>query len=371
MSNLCASNCTTVATMTVNTTSMAKGPNASRTKRQKPAYSLAKVMERERPVKKVLERLANVVAREPGQWTACCPAHCDGNPSLSVHENEDGKVLLHCHAGCEYDAILEAMGLDEMDLFPQIGIGKAPRSLLLPDWETKSGISEKIVAKKPTSNSRALAKPQELVSALDSSEDWAALVREFREALSAVLLNALAEEFLVSPEILQKFHVGWRACTSGGKYTFPEMNAAGEVVGISTRAVDGSKRFLRGGQRGLYLPDGWEERDGPVLIVEGVSDTAALTGMGLAGIGRFSCTGGSEYLAELLTEIPVEREIVVIGEIDAKSSGRWPGKDGAIKLADELAERLDRNVRWTLPPDGAKDTRAWLRQHQRMQGGPQ
>jgi hypothetical protein len=39
------------------------------------------------------------------QWMACCPAHSDRNPSLSVQE-KDGKVLLHCHAGCAQDAVI-------------------------------------------------------------------------------------------------------------------------------------------------------------------------------------------------------------------------------------------------------------------------
>jgi len=139
-------------------------------------------------------------------------------------------------------------------------------------------------------------------------------------------------------------------------------------VGISTRALDGGKRFLKGGNRGLYLPVGWEEREGPVLIVEGVSDTAALTEMGLSGIGRPSCTGGADYLADLLAGFPDDRKIIVIGEIDPKSSGKWPGKDGAIKLAQELSKRMGRNVNWSLPPNGAKDTRAWLKQQKQQHG---
>ena len=37
--------------------------------------------------------------RQQGEeWSACCPAHDDRNPSLSIREGSDGKVLIHCHA---------------------------------------------------------------------------------------------------------------------------------------------------------------------------------------------------------------------------------------------------------------------------------
>lgn len=42
-------------------------------------------------------------------WVACCPAHDDQHPSLSVTEGDDGKPLLKCHAGCSYGAILNAL----------------------------------------------------------------------------------------------------------------------------------------------------------------------------------------------------------------------------------------------------------------------
>lgn len=51
-----------------------------------------------------------------GEYTACCPAHDDRNPSLSVTQR-DGKILLHCHRGCSKEEILEAMGLKLSDLF--------------------------------------------------------------------------------------------------------------------------------------------------------------------------------------------------------------------------------------------------------------
>lgn len=41
-----------------------------------------------------------------------CPAHDDGNASLSVGPGTDHPVVLHCHAGCETQQIMEAEGID-------------------------------------------------------------------------------------------------------------------------------------------------------------------------------------------------------------------------------------------------------------------
>src|SRR5579864_6046438 len=39
---------------------------------------------------------------------ALCPAHDDKNPSLSLRD-EDGKVLVYCHAGCDQQAVIDAL----------------------------------------------------------------------------------------------------------------------------------------------------------------------------------------------------------------------------------------------------------------------
>lgn len=51
-----------------------------------------------------------------GKCVAQCPAHDDGNPSLSVTGIE-GSVLLYCHAGCQTDDVLAALNLAKSDLF--------------------------------------------------------------------------------------------------------------------------------------------------------------------------------------------------------------------------------------------------------------
>jgi hypothetical protein len=70
------------------------------------------------PIDNVLARLSKVRQRQPGQWSACCPAHADRGPSLSVRETPEGAVLLHCFAGCSAPAVAAELGLDIADLFP-------------------------------------------------------------------------------------------------------------------------------------------------------------------------------------------------------------------------------------------------------------
>jgi len=67
----------------------------------------------------LLSRLVKVKGCAP-TWEACCPAHEDRSPSLSVTEQAD-RILVHCHAGCSVDEVLSALGLARKDLFADTG----------------------------------------------------------------------------------------------------------------------------------------------------------------------------------------------------------------------------------------------------------
>jgi len=54
---------------------------------------------------------------DTGSGTACCPAHDDANPSLSISPGETRRVVVHCHAGCDQDKVIGA--LRERALWPQ------------------------------------------------------------------------------------------------------------------------------------------------------------------------------------------------------------------------------------------------------------
>lgn len=69
------------------------------------------------PAENLIQRLNKVRGRN-GSWTACCPAHDDKGPSLAVRELPDGRVLVHCFAGCETESVLGSVGMDMTDLFP-------------------------------------------------------------------------------------------------------------------------------------------------------------------------------------------------------------------------------------------------------------
>lgn len=69
------------------------------------------------PIQNVLDRLAGVRPSNGG-YEARCPAHDDQHASLSVNRGDDGRVLLHCHAGCAPIAVCKAIDLRLSDLFP-------------------------------------------------------------------------------------------------------------------------------------------------------------------------------------------------------------------------------------------------------------
>src|SRR5687768_4837540 len=47
--------------------------------------------------------------RSGGAWMAPCPAHDDRQPSLAIVDAQGGKVLVHCHAGCDQRDVVYAL----------------------------------------------------------------------------------------------------------------------------------------------------------------------------------------------------------------------------------------------------------------------
>lgn len=71
-----------------------------------------------------LSLLSKVKEISPTQYVACCPAHNDKNPSLSI-KFDNGKILLKCFAGCSVDDILHSLNLEKSDLYYYTGVTKS------------------------------------------------------------------------------------------------------------------------------------------------------------------------------------------------------------------------------------------------------
>lgn len=167
-------------------------------------------------------------------------------------------------------------------------------------------------------------------------------------------LDRLAVALGVLAESLRRLGVGWSV--KHRAWAFPMRNAADRVLGIRLRLPGGKKLSVRGGREGLFLPEGHfpgNDRRPLLLIAEGPTDTAALLDLGFSAIGRPSCTGGVNLLAELVRNVKPSG-VVIVADADA------PGQRGAEALAAVLVA-YSQSVRIITPPSGVKDAREWKR----------
>lgn len=101
-------------------------------------------------------------ARKSGSgWMAICPAHEDKTPSLHVNER-NGRVLVHCHAGCSQAAVIHK--LSEMGLWETKAISPAERERRLLARYYQEQIRKR-------NQARADAYDEIKLEALES-EDW-------------------------------------------------------------------------------------------------------------------------------------------------------------------------------------------------------
>jgi hypothetical protein len=48
-----------------------------------------------------------------------CPAHDDKNPSFTMSEGDNSKILFHCFVGCSLEDVCASIGIKVKDLFPK------------------------------------------------------------------------------------------------------------------------------------------------------------------------------------------------------------------------------------------------------------
>jgi len=85
----------------------------------------------------LLNTLEGVKKTGANDWIARCSAHADKRASLTITEKDDGRVLIHCFAGCGAAEVLAACGLDFDALYPPKINGDSAKPIRRP-WNPNS-----------------------------------------------------------------------------------------------------------------------------------------------------------------------------------------------------------------------------------------
>jgi len=248
------------------------------------------------------------------QVIACCPAHDDTNPSLSITETADGKLLWKCHAGCSQEAVRQAL-----ERLADVNRATVKR---IPPREKQPSASEQ----PPT--------PTEPLTL-------------------AKLANA---KRLSAPKLFT-----WNVRSqSDGKLAIPYLTRDGELSAVQYRyALTGDNRFK------------WRKDDIPILyglwrlndwitehtlyLTEGTTDTWTMWHAGLPALGIPSA---STWREEWWRELDGFPQLVLIPDTDKA------GADLAEKLANTCPEQYRERVYVLQLPDGVKDVNElWQREN--------
>jgi hypothetical protein len=212
--------------------------------------------------------LLKAVGRSGDGWTARCPAHDDGHNSLTIH-HRDGRWLLKCHAGCEWHAIIEAIGLAPADLFDEGEHRGGGR---------RCGARKRATAQ-PTAGSSETSEASRVFEVMTPAEAGEPGLTLDRYATA----KALSSDFL--------------KCCGLSEFTFdrkpavriPYFGEGGEELAVRFRiALDGDRfRWKTGTKPCLYGLNRLAElkKAGQAVLVEGESDCHTLWFHGIGALG--------------------------------------------------------------------------------------
>ena len=141
----------------------------------------------------ILNTLEGVKQLSEDKYQACCPAHDDNKPSLSISEGADGRILLFCHRGCETTEILQALNLEYKDLYLTNGQAKLAKQVRVQqsyDYTDKNG--------KPLYQVRRYSDKSFSQHKTDGHSGWMNKLYDARKVLYQLpqLANASSESFI-------------------------------------------------------------------------------------------------------------------------------------------------------------------------------
>lgn len=230
-------------------------------------------------MQELLTRLRGVEPYQNG-YRACCPAHEDSEPSMSVREGDDGRILVRCYKGCDFPAIAYSMGLTQSFFMPPSEVG---------------------VERDASGQPRKKRDRGKLVATYD-----------YQDERGELLYQVERWEKLVDGEKVKDFPV--RRPKEGGGWTYN--------LGETQRVLYRLPQLLAA------------DRDAPILIVEGEKHVDALANLGFVA----TCNPGGAAAGKSrgkwrpkFSEQLAGRRVIILPDNDD------PGRGHAENVAESLA----------------------------------
>ena len=262
-----------------------------------------------------LSRLEAVSPAGANKWVARCPAHDDGNPSLGVAVGDDGRILVHCYAGCRAEEIVAAMGLKMSDLMADNG------------KRTRAGSARKVSRREPPAIDAAALVGADAAKKPKGARDYGKLVcaYDYQDETGAVIFRVE------------------RRVKADGKKTFVQMhpdptNKYGWSYGITRAGVNRVPfrlpRILAAAKAGKSVIVCEGEKD--VLTIERTLGAVATCNPG--GAGKWQA-GWGKYFEGC-------RCVAIIADKDpAAKHNRKTGKDEPFLVGQRHANDVERLLR--------------------------
>jgi putative DNA primase/helicase len=242
--------------------------------------------------------------RNGSRVMARCPSHPDTSPSLSATEGDDGRVLVHCHAGCSIDEICRALGIRSRDLFAGNGHRALKTSPVTAPSPALGRPPEPLPSDAELQRAQERLHGSDVEKRLQSQRGWG-------------LLTIISYDLGLAED---------------GRIVIPFRDQASQLVNTERYAPferDGVKMLpLKGRSRELLLPPSALKEE--ILITEGASDAIAAMSRGLAAVGAPSASTWKDRWAEQLKGAGVTTAYVV-GDCDGA------GRKFAVRVAGSLA----------------------------------
>jgi replicative DNA helicase len=241
--------------------------------------------------------------RIAGGFTACCPAHDDTEPSLSISTGDGGQVLLCCHAqGCKVEDITAAINITMTDLYP---------ARWVPSRSKTNGATHAVTPIRPA----APPPPTE------------AQVQAWHAALLADVsaMQHVTEHLGFPPALIEEAKLG--LCeVKGRRWLLYPYRREGRWTYAKGRALDTQKprfhRFPHGQAAHLYGVDDLEQ-GGTAVLVEGERDAVSARALGLhrelggdGGASIVSLPDGADSWEKILPSLEGQARIYVLTDSD-------------------------------------------------------